>query len=474
MSDFALPVVREEIALSWHSGVAANLKRHGRLVGSVLGRAGGAAPVYCYFRRQGRRLSCAFSNTKGYLLGESVRDWLAAEHGAESFVWCQKLGDTSAVVLVNDGIVVRDALIASADLARELELSMNRVKPEADGSRRLFVHRNVPGSAELAAAHGGRVLTVTVNQWIARQRQAGESAAPELQGLEDYPEVKRWNALWGWTRRIVTVAVLAGGGWWAYGLWLGMQPEPVDEGPRGPTEAQRRYEALRMTADPGTLIPAIHRAYREFLGDPLFGAYWQVTRLRWTVNEPGTLYLESSLPAVSGEDGAIDGAATFVELPNDVRGRVLRYARDLGWAAELKGPTAAFQVPVDHSPRSAEEAEAIRLPEPRATDDRWHWRRMMRDFQVLGGVRVINARNRPERAPLYMERSLSLDLVGVEWSSWDIAAWVGERLSGGPVVLDTLQMQAIEDSALMRGELKFRMVWCMKVDRATQGCADAE
>ena len=77
-------------------------------------------------------------------------------------MWCQKLGDTCAVVLVNEGIVVRDALIASVDLARELELSMNRVKAEADGSRRLFVHRNVPGSAELAAAHGGRVLTVTV------------------------------------------------------------------------------------------------------------------------------------------------------------------------------------------------------------------------------------------------------------------------------------------------------------------------
>ena len=196
------------------------------------------------------------------------------------------------------------------------------------------------------------------------------------------------------------MAVLGGAGWWAYGLWLAMQaPSRWTRAPGGPTEAQRRYEALRLTADPGTLIPAIHRAYREFLGDPLFGAYWQVTRLRWTVNEPDTLYIESSLPAVGGDDGAIEGAGTLIELPNDVRGKVLNYARGLGWAAEFEESAASFRVPVSHSPRSAAEAQAIRLPEPRATDDAWHYRRMMQDFQVLGGIRVINARNRPETRP---------------------------------------------------------------------------
>ena len=473
MSDFALPVVREEIGLAWYSGVAASLKRHGRLVGSALSGSGGTAPVYCYFRRHGRQLSCAFSSTRGYLLGESVRDWLAAERDARSFVWCQRLGDTCAVVLVDDGVVLRDALVASADLKRELQLSLNRITPDADGARRLFVHRDVPAADEIAAPLGGRMLSVTVNQWIARQRRPGGSATPELRWLEEYPEVKRWNAVWGWTRRFVLLAVLAGAASWGYDLWRSLQPEPVDEGPSGPTDAQRSYEELRRQSDPGTLVPAIHRAYRDFLGDPLFGAYWQVTRLNWRVDEPATLRIETSLPAVTGEDEN-DSTPSVVELNAELRGRLANYARNLGWAADVQRSTATFQVPVEHGRRSAAEAEAIRLPEPGATDDRWHTRRLMQDLQVVGGMRVTAERNRPQRDPVYLERFLALELHGVEWSSWDVAAWLGGRLSGGPVVLDTLQLQAIDGTARMRGELKFRMVWCRQVDRASTSCADEE
>ena len=475
MSEFALPIVREEIALTWFSGTASNLKRHARLVGSVLGRAGGTAPIYCYFKRDGRRLSCAFSNAKGILLGESVRDWLTEAYGVQSFVWCQKLGEAYALVLVSGGAVLRDAVFGESELQRELELALNRVDADADGERRLFLHRNVSVAPELDPDCRGETLNVTVNQWIDRLSRSESAAAPELHSLDDFPEVALWNAVWNWTRRVVFVALFAGVAWYGWTWWLALQPdEPVDTGPKGPSEAHREYEKLRLSPDPGVLVPAIHSAYLEFMSDPLFGASWQVTSLRWAAAEADALEIKASLPVLEVQAEEDEAVEIAFQLPGELRRRLITYAGGRDWSLELDGSLATLVVPVELTPRTAAEAERIRLPEPSGQRERWHWRQMTRDLEVVGDTQKGLVREIPSRNPLYRQYGMSLELHGIEWSSRDMAAWLGARLSGGPVVLESIVLQAAQGTASMQGEMRFRMVWCAKVDAATGSCVDAE
>ena len=380
-------------------------------------------------------------------------------------------------MLVSRGVVLRDAVFGESELQRELELALNRVEPDADGERRLFLHRNVSLAPELDPDCRGETLNVTVNQWIDRLSRSDSGGAPELHSLEDFPEVVLWNAVWTWTRRVVLAVLFAGAAWFAYDWWLALQPdEPVDTGPRGPTSAQRAYREFRFNPDPGVLIPAIHRAYRDFVGDPRYGKLWRVGALSWSEVDAGTLKIDASLrmPSPQPVRGEAEAGGASFELSDELRRSIIAHAQGLGWKLDLNGSQAAVRVPVKIVPRTEEEAESIRLPEPQDERERWHWKKLIEDLEVLGPARVVNDRTHPDREPLYLERKMSLKLRGIEWSSWDIAAWLGGLLAGGPVTIEKLVLQPVEGTASMGGELRFRMAWCVKFDPATRRCADVE
>ena len=446
MSEFARHVVREDVALAWPLPAAVVQRRREKLVRAILG-----GDVYCHFERAGRRLACAFSNERKYLLGNVVRDWLREAHGAQRFLWCEMLDGALALVLVVDGRVHKEAAdVANVD--REVGMALARLGPKAP----VFAHRDVQVAA-LESVPQKQVLDVSVRDRLGELRRRN-APIPELALADSLPPVRRLNVGLAWGRRLAVAAGLVALATFAIRWW---QDRPDDAATvvvdDRPSVSEAEYQALLEAPDPAALLPAIHRAYRQLLADPLLGANWTVENLAWTRQE-GTLAVDISLPTTGG-------AAQPLALDADVQAAIERHAESRGWALawrEQGGGSATVNIPV-----TMRGSERSRMPEMPSAANPWHRVRLAEDLLPVGRLRTFG----PERNATFVSYLSALAVRDAEWSSAELANWLGARLGGGPLLLESLVL--VQSGPWATGELRFRSVYCATADSAGNACADA-
>ena len=461
---FALPVVRETTQLrigieslrSSSATIAATARRRARLMESVFDDD----DIYSWFEPGGDgSLYCAFATEPGYLLGENVRNWLWETRQARDFVYCERMGNQRALVLVINGRVIKDGLVGGYELSVELRHALTRLGAAAPGAYSVFLHR--VDVRDLQLSDRSRIVSLedSVLDWM----EDAPGRLPELHptnraiGTIDVV-AKRLRQL-----RIVrtigltvgSVLIAAVGVYW----WQNRPPPPPSEDappPPLPIEVLNAdYSKLLRTPDPAELIPAMHRAYRLFLGDPVFGELLEVRGLQWArTRAAGRLMIETSFP----KDVAVGPRR---EPPDDLLQQVRQRAAMRGWRVESTGLVANFSVPVEASGR----VDEIRVPVPPAEGNPWHEKRLAEDLEVLGTATV-----RPgERNAVYLGHSTVLELNELEWAAGDTAAWLAKRLAGGPLVLDSVILQS-ESGALMNGEFRFTTLWCVRSRDASDRC----
>ena len=446
MSEFARHVVREDVALAWPLPAAVVQRRREKLVRAILGGA-----VYCHFERTGRRIACAFSNERKYLLGNIVRDWLREAHGAESFLWCELIDGALALVLVVDGRIHKDAAdVANVD--REVGMALARLGPEAP----VFAHRDVQIGA-LAAVPHKQTLDASVRDRL-RQLRAGNAPVAELALADSLPQVRRLNAALAWTRRVAVVASLAALATLTIRWWQGRADDAaavvVED---RPSVSDAEYQALLEAPDPAALLPAIHRAYRQLLADPVLGANWTVENLAWT-RQQGTLAVDISLPTTPA-------SAQPQALGANVQAAIEQHAARRGWVLawrEQGDGSATINIPV----ATGEAAARSRVPEAPSAANPWHPSRLAEDLLPVGQLRTFDA----ERNSTFVSYLSALAVQNAEWSSAELANWLGARLGGGPLLLESLVL--VNSGPWATGELRFRSVYCAPAD-PTGACADA-
>lgn len=434
MSEFARQVVREEVAHTWPLPAAVVQKRREKLVRAILG-----GDVYCRFERRGRRLACAFSNEGKVLLAELVRDWLLELHGARSFLWCETIDGELALVLVVDGRIVKD--VAAVQSEREFGMALAQLPEGAPA----FVHRDV-AATELDTLPSKQVLSTSIRERL-RELRGRHAPVAELVLVDRLPGVQRWNAWTRWTRRVVTAGIALGAVALAVNWW---QNRPADEAAdqeanQGPTVSEAEYQDLLQAPDPARLLPAIHRAYRGLLADPLLGTHWTVEGLRWS-RQQGALAVDLSLPI----DEPADGSALGEELQAEVN----RYANGRGWTltwnADGTAPgQATVSIPVAAPPR-----QSARVPERPPAENPWHRVRLAKELAPIGSLRTFD----PARNSTFQSYLSALALRNAEWASPELAEWLGTRLGGGPLVLESLVL--VKSGPWATGELRFRSVYC--------------
>ena len=460
---FALPVVRERAELSIgieslrssSATIAATARRRARLMESVFEDV----DLYAWFEPAGDgSLYCAFATEPGYLLGENVRNWLRAEMHARDFVYCERMGNQRAVVLVINGHVIKDALVGGYELSIELRHALGRLDAAAPGSYSVFLRGVEVQDLELADRSRAIPLEDSVLDWMEDAPGPLPELNPANRAIRTIDVVaKRLRQL----RIVRTIGLAVGslvvavaGVFW----WQNRAPPPVAvlaPPPQLPVEQlNAEYSELLGTPDPGELIPAMYRAYRLFLSDPLFGELLAVQRLQWTRTGGGRLAIEASLPTeVLG--GSHSGPRDA--LMDQVRHRAATH----GWRVVFSGPDATFSLPV----AAANRVDELRLPQPVAEGNPWHGRRLGGDLEALGTVTVSPA---PPNE-VYWGYSTLLELQGVEWSTGGAAAWLGNRLAGGPLVLESVEFESGR-GATMNGRIQFTTLWCVTENASTRRC----
>ena len=469
MSEFARQVVREEVALTSFTPTVAVQKRREKSVGAILG-----AEIFCHFEQADGRLRCAFSNENKYLLGETVRDWLGREHDARDFLWCERLDDELALALVAGGRVIKDVAEAH-NTEREVATTLGRLPAEAP----VFVHRSV-GDAALAGHPNARPLAMSVRDHIAAVRAEGKAVAA-LGPVTEIPAVRIWNACWKWaqvaTLAIGAAALVAA----AYLYWRDGDGASAQAAAEVRERSLTDYDKLLVSPDAGAVLGAIHGAYRRFLADSFFGRSWNAQRIAWRREAANNVAITAQLPhklpaeqktAPSPEDDVQYGVPR--EELAVLERSVLAYAKQRKWTVNVNRLLATVRLPINVGARDATAGERHRLRRPSDERDRWHLRSMRRDLEAFGvlsrfappaprGAAVVD-----EASASYHADRFKLELKGLEWAYQDAAGWLGERLSGGPVVLDEVSLERVPADAGGRrgwtGALVFRTVWCKTED----------
>ena len=479
MTAFALPVAREVVRLRPFASVAGTERRREKQVRSALSIAErGTRDVYCHFGRDGRNLECAFfagpagenpDNLR--LLGETVRAWLRT--GVPHYLWCERLREGMAIVLVINGRVAKDAL-TDEGAKNELAVTVAKLLDASttptvfcDDDALLAQIRNAAGDATiLNRPTPGSVLDATPLQTLVEVRRI--------------PAVARWNQLRRLMQNALLLLVIAAAAVGAYWYFT----KDVDTTEIFVSSNQRlldEYNSILGEPDPAAVITGIHAAYLRAVEE---FTYWDVQWLRWQAerassrgrggNTIDTVSIGAALP-LNPETGEFvpisDREATEITEWTDDR------AKALGWTVELaqrsaSNPRMKFEaeVPLDGvSPRRPDEIDAIRYPEP-PRGDPWHWSSVQRDFEQLTALIGTTRSPRPPRAnPIYRTRTLVVELRNVEWGRPDMANWLARRLGGGPVMVESVVV-VMDTNALAAMQITFKAAWCTQ-DPATGACA---
>ena len=437
--------------------------------------------LYCHYMRHGKALECAYSvggpmreAELPILLGEAVRDYLFGPEFAEDCLWCEAWSSGYAFALFINGRVVKDGLVV--DLPRlESELAMilakSRHEEGASPLKAYFAGQAAKAAYESTFESFGEEIAEKGVSFerpplaecdpLERRLAADGGRVPLLREASKIPAIARVNFLRGMAKRMAMVIVVAGIAWGGYELWPETEePEPE---PLPNALAEQAYGRLLRSPTASESLNDIHYAYREFVGDSLFGRYGKVQTMRWVGSRVGTrmegdgtgraLEIKARMPLENLDDSgdAIDLAASF-----------RRYGTDLGWKVEVTGRNDAegwldctVFVPFVTTVPAGGNAVAERIPKP-GPSDRLREQSIREDFALFGEVSVKSVRSNP----IFLYYPFELTLRNVEWSDQALVQWFSQRLRGGTVILDQLLLEVSEGGTQVNGTVEFRTVWC--------------
>ena len=488
MIDFALPVVRVVVPLNPWSIAPFLAKQREKQARQALSLRPGQR-LYCRFEKRQGDLECAFSagdpdTVRKPLLGETVRDWLASD-AADDFLWCEEVADGLALTLVVGGHVAKDGVYSNALVAQELRLALSQL-----------LRRNAPVAAyygnDAARRHVEQALTELNTDGIpvlaapdVLQVHLNRALPPMLTELSEIPDIRAWDRLWRVVRYAFYAAVLATvafAGYWSVEQLTG--GEVVQE---PPDRVKRIYAKLLAAPPAGDLLRGVHKDYRDFVGDPVFGDFARVTQLEWAGARVGTaavadrtspLRISASL-AVTDDDW--DGLHQARAFPKQLQDHAVRGGWDeLVWSAggsgdgrrareprAVAGENARFTVSRTHerlADRDTQQALANQRPPP-VSEDGLPRRTAGLDETLadVGTVQVIGTRP----SEVFEATEMQLRLKNADWLDRDVVEWIANRLNNHPLVLDSVELTttevgSVEDATTIR----FRLVWCM-ADSAT-------
>jgi len=469
---FALPVAREVVNLRPLTSLAATERRREKQIRSALAVGDrGTRDVYCHFRRSGKRLECAyFAGPSGEipdnlrLLGETVRDWLGTT--TPNYLWCERLREGVALVLVIGGRVVKDAIVTDG-LEHELAIAITKLRAVSDRPAVFCDADDLLARVRDAAGDGA-----TIERREARGSVMNVAVMPTLVEVRKIPAVSRWIRVWTTVRLLLTVVVLAGVAFAGYFFWIRDTGTP-DVFVSSSARYLDEYDVLLKAPDAGDVITEIHAAYRRFVQD---FEYWDVQWMRWTSADHDRLELSAALPLDAESDRLVslsDREAEETAEWTDAR------AEASGWKITLEprnatNPRMKFRAVATLDgvrPRDVDETAANRRPEP-SRGDPWHWASIDQDFEELTQL-IGTTRSRTRQTnPIYRTRPMDVELRNVEWGRPQMANWLAQRLGGGPAVLDSIVVVPEQAGSLAAVQIKFKTVWCT-VDPGTGACAEA-
>lgn len=409
--------------------------------------------VYSRFELGGSdRLQCVFSPEPGLLLGETVRDWLAGtEPSPPNFLWCEQLGeDEIALVCVLDERVLRETFETAGTVQPEVEQLVRRGRAH-DPDFRIFLHEVAPEALGLDSGEEVTVLEESVLNRVKRIRGGPPRVGSYRAAIARIATVYRlWRILLAGVLVAATVlpATYYGARWYYEIDMFVLTPSNLEKR----KELRGEYGELLRTGDPGTIIPALHRAFARFLAAPEFGNFWKVERLSWT-RGAGRLEIHALLPRGTSppED---EGEA----MSPARQARLLESARNRGWDLALDGFGGIFTLPVAWEARSAEEAKKLRMFPPSSSENSWHLERLTEDLAPVG---VLENSGGFSHNAVYQTQSVALQLSRDPWVTGETAEWLGQRLGGGPLVLESVSLEALPDGTggLMDGTIRLLLVW---------------
>lgn len=441
--------------------------------------------LYCHYMRHRKALECAYSVAGPMaevelpiLIGEAVRDCLFGPEFAEDCLWCEAWSRGYAFALFIDGRVVKDGLVAELPrLKSELALILAKLRHEEGSSpfKAYFAGQTAKTAFENTFETFGAEMadqglsferpSLAECDRVEQRLTGNRDKLPVLREASNIPAIARVDMLRRMAGRTAMAIVVAGLAWGGYKLWPETkEPEPE---PLPITLAEQAYERLLRSPMASESLNDIHYAYREFVGDSVFGRYGAVQTMRWVGSRVGTrmedggtgraLEIKVRMPLENLNDRGdpIDLAANFV-----------RYGTDLGWNVEVKGRNdtegwldCTVFVPFRDTRPASGNAVAESLPEASASD-RLHARSIREDFAPFGEVNVKTVRSNP----IFLYYPVELTLRNVEWSDRALVHWLSQRLQGGTVILDQLLLQMSTGGTQVNGTIEFRTVWCNNCD----------
>lgn len=441
--------------------------------------------LYCHYMRHRKALECAYSVggpmaevELPILLGEAVRDRLFGPDFAEDCLWCEAWSSGYAFALFSDGRVVKDGLVA--DLRRlesELALILAKLRHE-EGSNPLkayFAGQTAKTALENTFETFGQEIadkglsferpSLAECDRVEKRLTGNQDRMPVLREASKIPAIARVNFLRRMAGRTAMAIAIAGLAWGGYKLWPETEePEPE---PLPITLAEQAYERLLRSPMASESLNDIHYAYREFVGDSVFGRYGAVQTMRWVGSRVGTRMENGG----TGRALEINVRMPLENLndrgdPIDLAENFARYGTGLGWNVEVKGRNdlegwldCTVFVPFRDTNPAGENAVAESLPEP-GSSDRLHDRNIREDFGPLGEVSLKRVRSNP----IFLYYPFELTLRDVEWSDKALVHWLSRRLQGGTVILDQLLLQMSPSGTQVTGTIEFRTVWCNSCD----------
>ena len=419
----------------------------------VARQAMGAKTLYARFERDGRtRLNCVFGLKPGPLFAETLRNAMRERKGVEhSYVWCEPFGEEYGLVYVRDGQIMHESFETDESLpAAILPLVRRAQRRESEEVAPLYLNRVSPDELGLDPTTQFETPPDSV---CAKTRSGKTKGSPSL--IRYDRSIRRIASgrlmframLWG----LATIPIIPA-------TWLITQWQYDDPPAEYSAENERmrldreQYNRLLQHPDTKVLFPALYQISRDMLNVFWKTGPWSISSLVYT--RDGPLQLTLAWPDVP------DPLGNPAYIPRGLEEQLRRSADEHGWTMEVQGLSIILSASASVPQRSQEEALKLHLHHPEdLLNERWGAKRLAQDLMPLGDVQVNP--DPVHETELYYTQGATLNLQSIPWHSSSSFLWLGQRLSGGPVVVDELRLRPAEGSmgGTLSGTLRFRLVW---------------
>ena len=405
-------------------------------------------------------LLCTFGTERGLLLAEIVRDWMAQdEFAADTFLWCERFEGEYALVCVMEGRIVKETFERAGTIKAEVGRLVSRLRARGLNFR-IFLHGLKPAKLGLDKNLPVRKLETSVQDYAQQTAGTLPQLFPFQRAIAQI--TSRWRVRAILMAGVLAVALVIPGTWVVVNWWLGDLPDINFTSMERYRALVEEYQDLLRSPDPGILLSAIHRVSLQFFLDSQFGKQWIIRSLEWD-RDTGRLKISASLPDVWVQGSPGEG------LPGDLQQKIRAEVESRGWKVMLSGINGVFMLPVLVDGRTEQEANRLHIAWSEKAQAVWDLADMADDMKLVGELSPTPEKD--QVTEVYRTEAVVLRLSSDPWIQGGTAKWIGKRLAGAPLVLDsvTLHTPPSGSGGFLDGEIAFRLIW-----RTPQAGTDSE